>query len=86
MVSPEVLPRSPFLSRPGRERGVERIAQRDIARVAGQSRAHAAGHISIADAGGGIGEAERAAGAGEPNDAALPKRHSAVDFMNPSEN
>ena len=44
------------------QRGVERVSERHIARIAGECRAHLAGHVPVSNAGRRIRKAERAAG------------------------
>ena len=47
---------------PSGETGIERLPERDVARVAGQRRSHSTRDIRISDTSGGIGKAQRAAG------------------------
>ena len=56
--------RSSGCGRIGPEHAVERISQRDIARITGKRRPHPAGDIRVSDSGERIGEAQRAAGTG----------------------
>jgi uncharacterized protein len=44
----------------GRERGIDGVSERHVARVAGERGAHLAGDVRVADVRGGIGEAHRA--------------------------
>ena len=49
---------------PSRDAGVERLSQRHITRVSGQSCPHSVGHVRVADSCHGIREAKSAPGAG----------------------
>ena len=74
----------PLLMKPGS--GIERLPERYIARIAGQSRPHLAGHVGVSDAGVGSAKPRAPPAPGDPNERALPNGQTGLGFMKPSEN